>query len=317
MTVNFIAWKKRVVIIGIFILFLGLIPNLLADTIPVDSALQTSLKPDISENEQNGLTDGLITDSDTHQVLKIQGMEYYDQELFDLALESFEKAESLSPSDPEMAYLLGITHFMLGNMSEAELLLNRSLLHNPDPSAFFYHGLSAYTLRQYNQSVNSFQRYLTYQPEDSHAWFNLGQAYEELGLVAEAITAYKSALSVDPEYAKPWFFIGTTYYSHGYNKDAKEAILNYTRMMPDDDTGWFFLSSLHFQGGERNESIAALNKAIAIKPDEPLYQNYLSQYERNAGTEKRDHASLLQTPLSPFLGIYAIVSLICITRIRR
>lgn len=317
MILNYINWTKRIVLISILILILGLIPNLSADNRSIDNPTQTSLENKSSELDLNGLHNRSSNNIDNHQALKIQGMDFYDQERFDLALESFDKAETLYPTDPDMPYLLGITHFMLGNISEAEPLLNRSLAHNPDPSAFFYHGLCAYALNDYNQSVISFQRYLTLEPEDSYAWFNLGQAYEEVDMLTDAIHAYQSAVRIDPDYAKPWFFIGTLYYSHGYNQNAKEAILNYTRLMPRDDTGWFFLSSLCYKDGERNESIAAIQKAISIRPDEPLYRDYLLQYDRNSSANIKESGKTLQTPLSPFLSVFATLSLFYIRRFLR
>lgn len=329
MNLDLITMKKRRIIICILFLILGLIPALFADNNPIEDTITNPLKntlinKDITDltNFSNNLSINIsssisLNENWTVQRLKIQGMKYYDQEQFDQALESFRKAGTLYPADPEIPYLIGITQFMLGNISEAEMMLNRSLLKNPDPSAYFYHGLSAYGLGDYNRSVNSFRRYLSIEPEDSYAWFNLGQAYEEEGRVTDAINAYKSAVRIDPDYSKPWFFIGKLYYSHGYYQNAKEAVLNYTRQMPEDDTGWFFLSSLYHISGDKNESIAAIQKAISLRPDETLYQDYLLQYEEIPGSDRVKHGKILQTPLSPLICIFAALSLISVRRFAR
>jgi tetratricopeptide (TPR) repeat protein len=315
---NFMAGKKILHLkLIIILLFISIIPPIFADNLSGKDVTEVTLNAIGGNKNPDILSNNSFTDITTLQTLKVRGMEFFDQGKFDLALNSFEKAEELQPQDPEIKYFLGITHFMLGNMSNAEELLNHTLTHNPDPSAFFYHGLSAYALTNYNQSIISFQRYLDLQPEDSYAWFNLGQAYEETDRFDDAIQAYQSAVSIDPEYAKPWFFIGTLYYSHGYHQNAKEAILNYTRMMPEDDTGWFFLSSLYFQSGQKNESIAAMQKSISLKPDEPLYKKYLSQYEQNMSEKNFSIVNILYAPLSPTISIFAVLFLLCLFGYRR
>jgi len=62
---------------------------------------------------------------------------------------------------------------------------------------------SVQTLQQstqlaYTNSVASFQRAATLRPNDSNAWFQLGQTAQTSGDVTTAITAYKRYLKLSP-----------------------------------------------------------------------------------------------------------------------
>ena len=273
--------------------------------------------PNQPEGNSNSSFSDIPNDYKNPENLKYEGQILFDQERYEDALISFKKAQILSPDDLELQYYLGISYLMLGDMDNAEFVLNQSLYSNVTPEAYFYHGLATFALNNTSQSIVSFKKYLQIFPNDSYAWFNIGQAYEAEFEHNNAIDAYKSAIAIDPTYAKPWFCLGTIYHYQGDSNKAIQAIQNYSQIIPEDDTAWFFLSSRYHENGKMNESIYAMQKAQAIRPNYQFYQKFLDQNTSNASTKENEIGELLYTPLSPILPIISLILSVMVAIYRR
>ena len=56
-------------------------------------------------------------------------------------------------------------------------------------------------------------------PDDAEAHFNLGVAYENLGMYKEAIEPYKQAIRIDPDYAMAHNNLGVAYGELGKHQE--------------------------------------------------------------------------------------------------
>lgn len=279
------------------------------------------VNPQEIENNNNSsesliILDKLVTEEPMNAThWNERGKVLYDMGRYNDALFSFKNASELKNEiSSEILYNQGVTHLMLGDFTVAEGELNRSLINNVTPDAFFYHGVVLLGLKKYNQSISSFQNYLNISPHDTYAWFNLGQAFEQNRNFDRAVYAYEAAVLIDPLYAKPWFFIGNIYSSFGNNTKAIRAYENYTKLIPEDDLGWFYLSQTYKNNKQINESVTAINKAIQINPSEIQYQEYLKYYQ---GREEEENDWMTQAPLSPVSILIAVMGAVLIVRIQR
>lgn len=76
--------------------------------------------------------------------------------------------------------------------------------------------LSATADRSYRESrwidaARQYQQLTDRVPEDSYAWFRLGNTYAQQGAFQQAIHAYEASLARNAEQPKPWFNLSTAY----------------------------------------------------------------------------------------------------------
>jgi len=76
--------------------------------------------------------------------------------------------------------------------------------------------LSATADRAYRESrwidaARQYQELTNKVPEDSYAWFRLGNTYAQQGAFEQAIHAYEASLARNSEQPKPWFNLSTAY----------------------------------------------------------------------------------------------------------
>lgn len=76
--------------------------------------------------------------------------------------------------------------------------------------------LSASADRSYRESrwidaARQYQQLTDRVPDDSYAWFRLGNTYAQQGAFEQAIHAYEASLARNAEQPKPWFNLSTVY----------------------------------------------------------------------------------------------------------
>lgn len=68
--------------------------------------------------------------------------------------------------------------------------------------AWYNSGLIFEKLGNYEDSLNSFNKVLEFDPKDKRAWVNKGNNYEKIEKFQEALECYDKALELDPGYEK-------------------------------------------------------------------------------------------------------------------
>lgn len=295
------------------ILFLFIL--ILMACMPLTNGYDQKINPDENIFPQMNITNNSLRDKtntiNLHDdyILIEEGRKLFADELYSDALSTFQNLSHLYENDSEILYYKGVSFLMIGDFISAESMLNRSISLNQSIDALFYFGLTEYGLEKYDESISLFKQYLDKRPDDSYAWYNLGQAYERTRNFDLALKAYNSSVLIDPLYAKPWFFIGQIYKDYGDNSKAIDAYENYTNLVPEDDVGWFYLSQAYYANKSHNESLDAIRNAIQINPNNRNYDEYYKYYNGTSENVMTDF--IYSTPIPSFLPIIAILS-ICI-----
>jgi serine/threonine protein kinase/Flp pilus assembly protein TadD len=114
---------------------------------------------------------------------------YYDSnEIFDRAIEEYEKALEL---DPNYGYALNSFAYMYSDMGE------------------------------YKKSIEYFKRYVAVNPEDANPVDSMAELYFRMGRLDEAIAKYKEVLEIRPDFFQTYWRIG---YIYALKKDYKQAL---------------------------------------------------------------------------------------------
>ena len=66
-------------------------------------------------------------------------------------------------------------------------------------------------LGMYREAINAYKQAIRFKPDLAEAHYNLGVAYGGLGMYREEIEAYKLAIRIKPDYAEAHYNIGITY----------------------------------------------------------------------------------------------------------
>ncbi|MCA0457003.1 MAG: toll/interleukin-1 receptor domain-containing protein [Chloroflexi bacterium] len=166
-----------------------------------------------------------------------RGLEFYYQNLFDLAIADYTQAITLNPQYVGAYNNRGLAYKKQNKLSEA--------------------------IADYTQAI-------ALDPQYARAYNNRGVAYKEQGKLTEAIADYTQAITLDPQYALAYNNRGVIYYNQG---KYSEAIADYTQAITLDseytsaysNRGWAY-----YKQGSPFTVLSATNdfvKAIALDPE--------------------------------------------------
>lgn len=116
------------------------------------------------------------------------------------AIENYNKAIELDPSNFIYRYNKGIILYELENYEEALICFEESEQCNKNIDVIFYNkGNTFLRLNEIYNAIKSYKRALELNPNFAEAYFNLGIAYEKAKLPSEALKSYEKACSLDPK----------------------------------------------------------------------------------------------------------------------
>jgi tetratricopeptide (TPR) repeat protein len=151
-------------------------------SIKLSTANQVASKPNLTDNERNqiiGLINGALDDfnaavekdPDNYQAWYYRGLAYrnligFAQNADTFAIESFDKAVSLNPTDY---------------------------------NSYLQRGGIYYQNKQYDKAIENFQKVTELKPELANGYYNLGVAYKQVGAKDSARKALEKALELLPK----------------------------------------------------------------------------------------------------------------------
>src|SRR5712664_2466459 len=140
------------------------------------------------------------------------GLAYRETGYLDQAALHFAKAIQLEPRKSRVRSSLGLTYFLQGPQSYAkarEQLMAELSITPDDYTSHYYLGMIAAKEQKPEESEKWFEQVATARPEDSDAYFRLGQANFDAGHLEKAVAALQKSITL-PEH-------------DGGHRDAAEA----------------------------------------------------------------------------------------------
>ena len=235
------------------------------------------------------------------------GTLYQNEGNYSKALEYYLRAIKAKPDDDVIYHVFNLlaevySHF--GDYNKAIDSLENSIQLGPEytlDNCFYKMGKTYFNLKQYDNSIEYFQRAISENPKYADAYYDLGWAYYELDLYEEAITAinqvikidsdradshyvlgnisltrqqynesiseFKKALDIDPDFADAHCNLGLTYiFVHKYDEAIKEIKLS-IKINPENANGHNNLGMAYNELKRYNEATIALKQAIRLNPD--------------------------------------------------
>ena len=146
--------------------------------------------------------------SDAHKLLETIGKIFYSQGLayltdraFDNAIESFQRAKDINPTNKVVWTNLGRAYYWINDYANAASCYQKATDIDPnDKTSYTNFGNTYYWMRKYGMAINLFQKAINIDQNCEKTYYYLARAYFKLGRFREAMSEAKKALDITPTY---------------------------------------------------------------------------------------------------------------------
>jgi tetratricopeptide (TPR) repeat protein len=118
-----------------------------------------------------------------------------------------------------------------------------------------------------NYASGAYQKAVKINPEDAVYYYRLGAVYELMDIHSFAIDAYRTAIIIKGDYIEAYYGLGVSYLLSHMNKEAIEAFQQIIRINPDDFMAHYGLAIVYADSQMNAEAIEYCKQALKIKPD--------------------------------------------------
>lgn len=180
------------------------------------------------------------------------------------AVDPLKRVVAARPDDVELLYLLGNTQLMAGKHNDAIKTLNRVLVLDPNHSEA-RERLRVSSIRKDMPNLDLLRQQIEDNPRSSHARAELGQAYNSMGLFAEAEQEYLKAVALDPRNADSRVRLCVNYSEWG-KLDLGIECYQQAIKLKSHHVLFMSLGDLYQRQGKLEEAAVAYHKSIEMKP---------------------------------------------------
>ncbi|HEY3377336.1 MAG TPA: tetratricopeptide repeat protein, partial [Armatimonadota bacterium] len=130
---------------------------------------------------------------------------------------------------------------------------------------------------RHEQAVAAYYAVIRLEQSCASAYFNLGNAYRKLRQYEDALEAYRQADLLAPDDAATLYYIGQCFYHLSRYQDASESLERATLLDPSDWYSFYALGNVFAEQERYVEACSAFKRAAEIDPEEADAYNQLGQ----------------------------------------
>ncbi|UJB71581.1 tetratricopeptide repeat protein [Acaryochloris sp. 'Moss Beach'] len=221
-----------------------------------------------AEVEANKLADDATTDFSSSLFLWDLGKDYFELELFEEAIASYDKALEFKPDKDQAWYNRGVALGNLGRYEDEIASYDKALQFKPDKDEAWYNrGVALGNLGRFEDAIASYDKALEFKPDKDEAWYNRGVALGNLGRYEDEIASYDKALQFKPDLDQAWYNRGIALRQLGRFEDAIASYDKALEFKLDKDEAWYNRGVALRQLGRYEDAISSYDKALEFKPD--------------------------------------------------
>jgi tetratricopeptide (TPR) repeat protein len=212
-----------------------------------------------------------------------QGADLMERGDLPRALEAFEEAARLQPSDPAIQFNVGLTLYTMGRYRQALAPLEKALAHPPSASrARFLRGTVFFQAGEHEACVREVESLRTDPNQGEEVLFMLTESYRSLGRTKEAQDAFGELNRLYPDSAFLHRLMGMAYDARSEYPKALEEFRAALRVRPGMPEIAFAIGYIHWKLRQYEEARAWLSKELATQPCYARAHHYLAEMEREA-----------------------------------
>ncbi len=234
------------------------------------------IKPFIAltlEGKINSIIERRNSPSEFEMLIR-EGIDLKNQEEYEKAIETFEKALELTPKSARVRQLIGEAYKKMGNIEKAEEKLQEAVSINPQYIKVHQSLGDLYQeVGNKEKALAALEKAVKISPNNSERQTVLGKMYLESGDVEQAEKSFNKAVDVEPNNPSVKTNIGEIFLESGHVEKAA-AVFKESLMQKEDVRVYNRLGIALRRKGKVNEAIKEYHKALKIdQNDEGLHYN--------------------------------------------
>ena len=116
------------------------------------------------------------------------------------------------------------------------------------------------------RAVRAYERAIQLRPDHARAYFNLGHAFKEKGLLQQAAAAFRRALAVEPRFLKARFMLAYVYALMDLNNEAIEQYRLTISASPSYVKAYYNLGNCYLKKGQSQQALEAYYAILELDP---------------------------------------------------
>ena len=172
-----------------------------------------------------------------------KGEANYKAGKYEAAIKDLTQAVKLSPDWEDPHYVLALALTETGKLKEAieefKQVVRLAIKDQPKILSFYNIGNAYADLGEYHDAIDSYNQAIKLNADSSNPQplskphNNLGLAYAAMGQLAEAVSEFNQAVQLRPDYADAHYNLGVAYVQLGRKQEAKEQQRILLRLKPE------------------------------------------------------------------------------------
>ncbi len=163
-----------------------------------------------------------------------QGIDYFQNGKYDLAVNSFKRAAALSPFSDNAA------------------------------TAYDYAARAYLAQEKTEQAIKTYKEAIRIYPQRDEFHLALGDIYLQEEMPEEALAQFEAAVKLNPANAESRYSLGQSYISSGEMDKAREQFLKVVELTPVSAAGYYGLGQVAHLEGNLEDAVSQLTKAIQV-----------------------------------------------------
>ena len=211
-----------------------------------------------------------------------RGLAYEQLSAYQQALEDYNHALVLDPTDARLYWRRGSVYSQLGEFQQAIENYDHALALAPDDHSFHTkRALAYYHLKNYQKAIEDYNCALGLNPTDAVLYIGRGLAYEKWEKYRYAMEDYNRALALKPDDPSAYMFRGRI---HGKLQEYKQAVDDYNHVLalePNDVGSYLNRGFAYVQLEAYQQAINDYAQALVLEPeDAEIYLRLGSTYHQ-------------------------------------
>lgn len=197
------------------------------------------------------------------------------------AISFFEKALA-AKEDPKTIVNLAAAHVEQGKYEEAMSSFSRALAIDPENTDAFY-GIGNMLLRtgKLEEAVKQYEHVLVLDPNYFNAYNNLGGAYLRLGEYEKASHILEQSIELRPDFVESHYNLAIAYIQLKKFAEAEPLLRDVVEMNPNDADALSNLALVLYRLKRVGESVEWLKKAFNAEPNHPVAVDLILTMKRD------------------------------------
>ncbi|UFS72769.1 tetratricopeptide repeat protein [Geomonas sp. RF6] len=196
---------------------------------------------------ENNITGALVELSEAEKItpkdpelLNLLGLTYFRKGRYELAEEKYLKAIEKRPAYSEARNNLGVNYLEMKRWNDAAAqfkLVLEDIFYRDTDNASINLGLAYLGSGEYQQALPILRGVIARNPADARARLQLGRVYFAMDRTEAAIAEYKKALELNRSYANAYYYLALAQVKMKDTGAARSAFREVIRIAPDSEIG--------------------------------------------------------------------------------